>query len=161
MRILLALLLYSTPLFADRIPVPIIPIALGAILAYDMLDGRTIFWTGLFLVLLELSWGVSLGVLSLSYLFVVLLLMMMQRFVAIIPLSREQGWSVVPFFKSVLLASVLALALQLAATGVQRLLYHQGSVQTPMLLTVVLLEILILGIVHRIDVPFRRQIRFG
>lgn len=160
MRGLIAGGVFLTPLIGDKVPGPLIAIMLGVLLAYDGLESRVVFWTFVLLMAAELSWGIGLGIVSLAYLAAALVLRMAQRFVALTPLCRERSWALMPLVRSTLTAVALAGIMVVGSAAVRSGIYRQGGTVPLTALNALGSPILII-LLYRIDVPFRRRISFG
>ena len=148
--------------------IPLIPALLGAQLAYDGSDRRVLAWTTGFLVMLELFFALDLGVLSLAYLATAAALSVLGRLVSLTPWTASDGWDVQDYLRTVVVACIGAAMVTTASTLVETL-YGYG-ILVPRLAThltahavgwLVPLCGLALLVMRRLDMPFKRRIRFG
>lgn len=171
MRWFLGLLLFLSPLFGDRIGLPLFAISMGALLAYDGVSSRSLTWPLILLIGVECVWGIDLGVLSLAYVATVLCLALAESVVAFVPYSRATDWSPVMMLRGWIAATFLSWLMSFFSILIHAWIYHQGSVGAltsatyypwmSRLLTVALVSGGVLVILHRIRIPFRRRVVFN
>jgi hypothetical protein len=154
------------------IPVPISPFALaaGALLAYEGITRPVIRWSLVLLTACELFYGMGVGILSLPFMASVILLATVGRWASITPLMRETGWSPIVLVRAALNGLILAFVMgavqalmQSAMLGGsllrERILANMGTAASIGGAYIIIFCLLV--ILHRIDVPFRRQIMYG
>jgi hypothetical protein len=150
-------------------PFPFIPAVAGALLAYDGTDRRTLALVCSFLIIVELAGGIHLGMLSLSFLGTALLLSLAGRVFAVPPWAGADGWHPADMLRAMLVATLLALAMMAGSILIGATVYGLGSplVRLAVMLTpntvgtLAAVAAAMLVALRRIDVPFRRAIRFG
>lgn len=170
-RIVLALLLFGTPLIGDRITLPIFAIAVAAVAAHDGLTSRTVSLSVAYLILVELSWGIDFGTLSLAYLTSVLILRSLEDFLSVVPLGRFRDWPPGALIRAGIAASVMTWLMTGLSVGIEAVAYSPSGVGVllahafqpilPTLFWTGLASCAILILLHRIEMPFRRIILFG
>lgn len=167
----IAILLFCTPLIGDQVPPLLVPVAAGILLAYDGLQEKTVLATILFLLLMELVWGMPWGSWSLAYIGVALVLRGLERFIALVPWAYRSGWSWSVFLQTVGIALLLVMLMTFFSYSIRVALFHdltwrQGmDALTGMIGTHWLALLITTGVgsvvLARLDRPFRRRIIFG
>lgn len=169
-RGILALGVFLTPILNSSVSGMVVVISCGVLLAYDGLTTERIMGSFIFLLGMELVWGIDLGTWSLAYLIAALALLLTSRFITFMPRSYHEQWLwslfarvvISGFFLSVLIGFVsvlisagyagepLSVVVQIWATH----LIHQIPIM-------IVLVVVAVAILQRIDAPFHRRIEFG
>lgn len=148
--------------------IPVVFAILGAALAYEGPDHRSMAWIVGFLIVIELLFSLDLGILSLSYLIAALVLSLAGRLVTVTPWATVDGWSVGDALRTIaaslvaagvmMVGSVLVGALYGSGMTAQRIsVYMAPERLVPMAVAITI----VLLVLRRIDTPLRRPIRFG
>jgi len=164
------LFLLAWPLFGVALPVSIFAIAAGAILVYEGLEQGPVLRFFLLLVLVELIYGLDIGILSLAYLCTAATMVVISQWINISPLMRESGWSPAALIRSLVVGVLLAATMTAFSIIVGIVLYHYQSLHMRLAVALGHLGIwwmLVAGMaiavlfLRRIDMPFRRRVVFG
>jgi len=169
-RYTLVVVVMSWPAWNLSLPVSPFAIIAGVLLAYEGIERGEII--GFFAVLVgtELIYGIDVGILSLAFLYTVIVGSGIRRWFAVQPLAREHGWPPGALARSVIVATALSGVMSFFSISIGVLMYRYGSFAMRLQMTVgrpaswiLMLALATLGVLvlRRIDVPFRRQITFG
>ena len=155
------------PLFPEGASLGLL--ALAVLIAYDGTNGQTTRYVSLFVVAVELLFGLDIGVLVLPYLIACVLWHGAQRVTPLNPWAQANGWHSVDIARTTASAGLLWSVMMVISVTVEAGIYGHGLfVQrislafgaTPLWI-VVLFGVCILMLLRRIDVPLRERIRFG
>jgi hypothetical protein len=149
-------------------PVPLVPSLMGSLCAYAGTDRRAVGTMTALLFVIELLFGFDVGILSLSYLGTVLVYSLTSRFISLAPWSASDGWRPADAVRALAAAwafSVCAIVLSVCVGA----LYGHGAFPARLvselglsrLLAVLPLSLAFLVVFRRMDIPFRKRIRFG
>lgn len=168
MRIFLAVLAFSIPIFIPGL-LPLIPIMVCSVLVYDGFSS-IFFWRVFLLALLfELMWGIPLGSYMIAFTITALLYRVLQKSIAITPWAAADGWSMSDFAKHILIGTILSWGMTSMILLVPIVWYAYGNLAlrftllthtafwwyTPLYIGVLLI------LLRRIQMPFRRRLEFG
>lgn len=167
LRTLVTALFIAVPLLIPS-GVPFATAALGARLAYDGPHARGAAAVGGALLVGELLFGLTPGVLALPYLGVAFLAAASGRLVALSPLAAAEGWDFRALAHALIVACVLG-ACVTAGSVLVGALYGYGLPGARMAVSfspaamqgLAVASLVVLLIFRRIDVPFRRPITFA
>lgn len=148
---------------------PAIPIMMGALLAYDGLNRRSMAYATALLIGIELIGGLDLGVFSFAFLLTALLFAAAGRVCALSPWAGTEGWHIIDMVRTAVVAALLAALMVVGSVCVAAFGYGFGMPLERLSLAfsssggvaLILGAVMTVGILRRIDVPFRRSIRFG
>jgi hypothetical protein len=146
----------------------IVPVLMGSLLAYAGTERHVLWWGTLLLLATEAAFGADLGIFSLAFLGVALMLRAVSRFVAFTPWAAQEGWAPTDGIRAMATASTLAV-LMIGGAVLVGAVYGHGAIGMRLaselapsrLIVVPPLCVLVLVILRRMDIPFRKPIRFG
>jgi hypothetical protein len=170
LRMFLVGVLLVWPTTGIAVPISAYALAVGAILAYEGVEGKSVLAGLLIMIAVESIYGYDFGILSLAYMLTALVFSVARRWATITPLAHEDNWSVMSIAVAVSAGTALTVVMGMWSAAVGTLVYsygmfgsrvgemlgHGGSVFSAGVWMTVILCVL-----HRIDVPFRRAIIFG
>ncbi len=149
--------------------IPITVVAFCSMLAYDGLDRHNLLAGTLLLLGGELAGGSELGVVALPFLLAAAVLGGARRALSLSPWAHTDGWHVGDLVRTVAVATVLSVVMIVGSVFVAAVGYGFGmplerlsmALSPHVVLLVAIAACICVGILRRIDVPFRRKIRFG
>lgn len=169
-RGLLACIVLIWPLTGITVPFSLFALVAGAVLAYEGITRSVIRWTLALFIIGELFYGVGPGVLSLPFMAGVLLLAAVRRWTSIVPFVHEPGWPLIALCRAALVGWVIAIAVGAAQALMQSVVYGGGMFRDRLFMQMGSstrigaaygVMVLLLIILHRVDIPFRRPVIYG
>jgi hypothetical protein len=150
-------------------PVPVPVLLLGALLAYDGAQSRTLVWT-ILLVMTEIIYAMDLGTGSLAFALTAALFAMAGHWLALRPMARDSGWSPRILLRGLAVAGAASATILVLSVAVSSFIHGQGSFATRLqlqfavggwLLSWPVVLAIALTALKRADEPFKKSIVFG
>lgn len=148
--------------------VPIAVILLAVVVAYEGADRTLVASLLTALLLLEIMWGLEIGLRSAAFAVAVLVFILAERWFTFVPWAREDGWRIRDAARTLIAVVLLASVMTVSTALLFSVVYGHGLVGARLVMaldanffqSVLLFGTLFLVLFRRIDEPIRRSTSF-